>query len=559
MDLTFKQVKHNCSTIPETVPPTRRKESIFYKLKKIWFSLILVSTKNSKTIKYLTSECQIRNEKKRQYHSRSYFIIHPLSTLAALYDAFLSLFYFSALFFKLADVAFLRKHLVGSGKNAFVIRIINVLDVLSWFNLFFMCFVGVITPKDKLILIDFRGIIYFRLKSFLFWAELLSSIPKCIICSTSDACGYPVWIFLTGLRLFIICLFNRPIVLLKQTLAYFKIKSSTVLVIAHLSYLVAFVTHVMACTGFAISRYYFRLTGEFPNNITWILHNNIYDEEIRIQYSYAFFKASAQFFGISIDEFQENINWAESIVSVINYATGKMINFIMWVAILLVFLGKDLHNSKLQEVITQLKTWTEIKEFPDDLQKRLIDFYHFYYRSRLFSRRKVNKVLPESLRFKVKANLYRTLKKSNIHILTKLSDDDIQNLCRHFVTKIYCPKDVIISVGSQGTAFYLLASGTVAVYSHSGQEVCHLQDGAYFGELALIVNMKVHASIVALEMTKVYKISRKYFNKYLLSNPALYEMFMTEGKERLRALSLVEEKYREKLFVEMYQGLNVNK
>lgn len=557
MDSTFKQIKHNCATIPETIPPTRKKESIFYKLKKLWFSLILVSPKNSKTLEYFTSECQIRNEKKRQYHSRSYFIIHPLSMLAALYDAFLSLFYFNAIFFKLADVAFLRKHLVGSGKDAFFISVINVMDVLSWVNLLFMCFVGVIIPKDKLVLIDFRGIIYYRLKSFLFWAELLSSIPKCIICNTTDACGYPVWIFLTGLRLFIICLYNRPIILLKQTLAYFKVNSSTVLVIAHLSYLVAFVTHVMACTGFAISRYYIRLTGKIPNN-KWILHKDIYYEEMEKQYSYAFFKASAQFFGITIDEYQEDINLAESIVSVINYATGKMINFIMWVAILHVFLAKDLHNTKLQEVITQVKTWTEIKEFPEDLQKRLIDFYHFHYNSRLFSTRKVNKIIPESLRFKVKANLYRTLKESNIHILSKLSDDDIQNLGQHFVTEIYCPKDIIISSGIQGTAFYLLASGTVAIYSHSGREVCHLQDGAYFGELSLIADMKIHSSVVAIEMTKVYKISRKYFNKYLLSNPALYEIFMTEAKRRLHLLSLVEEDHRLKLFVEMYHGSNVN-
>lgn len=554
MTFIFKKYPHKCSTPEETFPPRKFRKSKCYVLKKFLFSMTLVSSHNGLTVEHISSESQINSERRRHYNSKYFFTIHPLSNFAAFYDFYTCVFYMIAIFARLVDVAFIRRSLIDSGRYDILVPVLNTLDVMSWGNVMLNFFFGEISSNKKDIIIDLPGIFWYRLKSCLFWGELLSSVPKYMICSTKNSCNSYVWLIVTCLRLFVILLVSRPIPLLKQSLWYIKLRSRTILIIINLSYQMALVTHMMACAGFAISRYRHMLTGKYGID-TWILYEGLIDKDISIQYSYAFFKASAQVFGIIIEEFQENATWEENVISIVSYVTGKVLMLIMWVAILNVLLSEDMQETKFQEIIAQLKNWMDNKELPKALQKRIIDYYNFYYRKRFFSIKQVQKVIPESLKSKIKTNVLRTLKVGNIALFEKLNDEELQVVGECFVTEVYSPNDVIVYSGLKGDSLYLLASGTVAVYTHSGKEVCHLQDGAYFGELALFLSdQRITATIKAIETTKVYRIRKKYFQKYVLSKQEIYDIFMEQAEIRLQAITKVEDEYRRQLFAEMYRG-----
>lgn len=50
----------------------------------------------------------------------------------------------------------------------------------------------------------------------------------------------------------------------------------------------------------------------------------------------------------------------------------------------------------------------------------------------------------------------------------------------------------IVKAGSIGDCMFFVASGTVCVTTTNGKELCHLEDGDFFGEVALILkNSKV--------------------------------------------------------------------
>lgn len=50
----------------------------------------------------------------------------------------------------------------------------------------------------------------------------------------------------------------------------------------------------------------------------------------------------------------------------------------------------------------------------------------------------------------------------------------------------------IIKAGTVGECMFFIASGSVCVTTTNGQELCHLEDGDYFGEIAFILkNRKV--------------------------------------------------------------------
>ncbi|TGZ32316.1 Potassium/sodium hyperpolarization-activated cyclic nucleotide-gated channel 4 [Temnothorax longispinosus] len=89
-------------------------------------------------------------------------------------------------------------------------------------------------------------------------------------------------------------------------------------------------------------------------------------------------------------------------------------------------------------------------------------------------------------------------------------------------SEIFMPNDALVKASTRGDALYFVASGTVAVYNNVGKEICHLEDGAYFGELALLMeDERWIASVVAAENCEVYVLSRGDFQYALTPYPDL--------------------------------------
>lgn len=89
--------------------------------------------------------------------------------------------------------------------------------------------------------------------------------------------------------------------------------------------------------------------------------------------------------------------------------------------------------------------------------------------------------------------------------------------------EIYLPNDVIIQSDTIGEAMYFISSGTVAVYTASGKEVCHLEDGNHFGEIALVYSdEKRVASVIAVEPSEIYSLTQQDFNEAMDMYPAYY-------------------------------------
>jgi CRP-like cAMP-binding protein len=94
-------------------------------------------------------------------------------------------------------------------------------------------------------------------------------------------------------------------------------------------------------------------------------------------------------------------------------------------------------------------------------------------------------------------------------------------------------------------------------YLISDCKVCYLKDGAYFGEVALLVQDERRvATVVALEVCEVYRLDRKDFRKCIAVHSDLFAKIEKLATERMQRTVLIEEEY--KYFMMHSSLLNVS-
>nr|CAH7724771.1 unnamed protein product [Callosobruchus chinensis] len=80
---------------------------------------------------------------------------------------------------------------------------------------------------------------------------------------------------------------------------------------------------------------------------------------------------------------------------------------------------------------------------------------------------------------------------------------------------------------------FFIYFGTVAVYTPTGREICHLQDGAHFGEIALVFNETRVATVVAVTACELFKLKRTDFFGVMETYPEQRQMIVQMALERL--------------------------
>jgi CRP-like cAMP-binding protein len=131
------------------------------------------------------------------------------------------------------------------------------------------------------------------------------------------------------------------------------------------------------------------------------------------------------------------------------------------------------------------------------------------------------------------AKLRIALKK--VSFLEHLRFSELDALIHNLEKRSYRRGEVIIRQGDRGDRFYILASGLVGVYRQRvfwRKRVAGLEPGRFFGEMALIDNVKRTATILGEHDGELYSLSRDAFNKVLLSNPGIAKLIQQAAEYR---------------------------
>lgn len=119
-------------------------------------------------------------------------------------------------------------------------------------------------------------------------------------------------------------------------------------------------------------------------------------------------------------------------------------------------------------------------------------------------------------------------KLKKIPILSTLDDELLHEISHYFVTESYAKDRVIIEEGDWGDRFYVIVRGKVDVFKNKEgkkqEQVASLADGDFFGEIALLQDVRRTASIRSVTPVILLSLQREFFQRVLKQAPHLQEI-----------------------------------
>jgi small-conductance mechanosensitive channel len=129
---------------------------------------------------------------------------------------------------------------------------------------------------------------------------------------------------------------------------------------------------------------------------------------------------------------------------------------------------------------------------------------------------------------------------SAVDIFAPLTVEETSMLAQASVRHVFAPGETVIRAGDEGASMFVLHNGRVQVQvTENGQPraVAVLNEGDFFGEMALFTGEPRTANVVAVEETEVLEIGHEAMKRLFDTNPDLVESLSHIIAERRKGLA----------------------
>ncbi len=129
----------------------------------------------------------------------------------------------------------------------------------------------------------------------------------------------------------------------------------------------------------------------------------------------------------------------------------------------------------------------------------------------------------------------------NVPLFDSLPEADVLALSRRAVRKTFPKNTILVHEGDNTDSLYAIETGKVKVFlsDEDGKEIILNTHGPgeYFGEIALIDEAPRSASVITLEDSKMYLITKRDFEDFLAKNPTTALRLIKGLTLRIRSLT----------------------
>ncbi|XP_054007022.1 potassium/sodium hyperpolarization-activated cyclic nucleotide-gated channel 2-like [Hylaeus anthracinus] len=532
-------VEHECELPKEEDALFLPGRGPLQKLHDLFRLSLMASSWNPAAQKYLRSSASIVHEKRRQLRNYSY-IIHPFSMFSFLHESTV-----------LARNDLVRCRHYWDILMIFVITTVLVLvpyqsafemimRSLAWsvvknFLLLMCCLdmvvnfrTGYLDKEEHAVILDQKKIMKRYIKSSTFLPDFIGSFPTDLFFLTK-------WLEYKVSRktISMICIcrvfslstyISRMAFVYDMPLAVYEFCVILVLLLLALHWQACFFWLVpIVATSMGVP--------QRPQNSSWIHGANLWEASRSHQYMSSMLRAIATFLRSGLIRTHKK-NVGDLYMVILFQVLGILAPWILVARVMQFFKGTNSSKLRYQGTVAQLRQYMRHMQLPHSTQKRIIEYYEFRFQRRFFREPEILHTLSVQMRHEISMHSCRKLVE-NVTFFNNLPLSLLGRIVGLLKSEVFLTNDVIVRANQTGDCMYFIATGTVAIYTTSGKEVCHLQDGAHFGEVALVMpdEMRV-ASVVAVEVCELYRLNRVDFARTIHPYPMLWERIKQIAIER---------------------------
>ncbi|XP_014616306.1 PREDICTED: potassium channel GORK-like, partial [Polistes canadensis] len=306
-------------------------------------------------------------------------------------------------------------------------------------------------------------------------------------------------------------------------------------IITWLIILTLLIFHWSSCLSYLFPYIVMHIIGDsMENSGTYLIHTGLYKQSDWIIYLQSLHIGLSNLIGFNFIEFQ-SFGTLDKITHCILLTFGKG-----YMILLILQLFESLAESELKyhEIIHGVTNYVKEKKLPKHLQDKLLAYYEYRFQGHFFKEQAISNTLSNHLNQEIMIHSSHGLLET-AKILQNLPPNVLGNLIVVLKPVIYMETDVIYKYHKEGDCMYFIASGTVALITFWGKEICHLESGDHFGAEVLLNSQKRrYESVLALEVCELLRLDRQNFK---LVVPRESELFNRIEKDTMKRIKLIEE------------------
>lgn len=118
-----------------------------------------------------------------------------------------------------------------------------------------------------------------------------------------------------------------------------------------------------------------------------------------------------------------------------------------------------------------------------------------------------------------------------IPLFQSLTEDEYNSMVQHIVLQYFPAHYMLFEKGVLGNAMYIIKSGAIRIFNESG-DIATLNEGDFFGEMALIEEAPRMASAETLSDSEIFVLNREEFASLMQKCPGIAEKVDKAYKDR---------------------------
>lgn len=194
---------------------------------------------------------------------------------------------------------------------------------------------------------------------------------------------------------------------------------------------------------------------------------------------------------------------------------------------------KDLSKQQYQDNLDNLSSLIKLRKIPGEVQQRLRDYYtYIYYQKFGYDEENFINKLPKSLAGEVSYYIKKDLI-SKIPLFHDASQEFIEEIAIHLKPIVVVPNSFVFREGDVAKEMYFVVSGKLKVIIETEKkEIAELNNGDFFGEIAIFENIKRTASVKAVTYCDLYVLTKDKYHEVAESYPEIAQVIEQEAKLR---------------------------